>query len=178
MTDEKKCASCDDATCEQREGECAKEDQATAERRILRSRMGAIKHKLIVLSGKGGGSTSLGGGMGGPVPAWETRGIAAAGAPARIAAIPAEPPLEDTQARIGVGPKRPPRSSGEGRRTPAQRDQPFDEGAQPGVPCGGVPFHGPAVVGILAKELRCRKRGLLVGFGHDDLFHQRLDVPS
>ena len=54
MTREQKCTSCDDTRCEGKERRPGEKDEEFLERQALTSRMCGIKHKLIVLSGKGG----------------------------------------------------------------------------------------------------------------------------
>ncbi len=54
MTNEPKCTSCDDTQCDAKEQRLGEKDKEFLERQALTSRMCGIKHKLIVLSGKGG----------------------------------------------------------------------------------------------------------------------------
>jgi Mrp family chromosome partitioning ATPase/predicted Fe-Mo cluster-binding NifX family protein len=54
MTDEKKCGSCDDTTCQASAKRPGENDAEFLERQALLSRMCQIKHKVMVLSGKGG----------------------------------------------------------------------------------------------------------------------------
>ena len=54
MTNENKCASCDDSTCDAKERHQGEQDKEFLERQTLASRMCKIKHKVMVLSGKGG----------------------------------------------------------------------------------------------------------------------------
>ena len=54
MTQEQKCTSCDDTRCEGKAQRPGEKDEEFLERQALTSRMCRIKHKLIILSGKGG----------------------------------------------------------------------------------------------------------------------------
>lgn len=54
MTDEKKCGSCGDTTCQASAKRPGEDDAEFLERQALQSRMCRIKHKVMVLSGKGG----------------------------------------------------------------------------------------------------------------------------
>jgi Mrp family chromosome partitioning ATPase len=54
MTGETKCSSCDDSNCEAKQKRPDEKDKDFKERQALASRMCRIKHKLMVLSGKGG----------------------------------------------------------------------------------------------------------------------------
>jgi ATP-binding protein involved in chromosome partitioning len=54
MTDEPKCNTCDDNQCDGHSQRPGEKDQEFLDRQALKSRMCGIKHKVIVLSGKGG----------------------------------------------------------------------------------------------------------------------------
>ncbi len=54
MKSGKTCDSCDDSSCSVREKQPGEGDEKFAERRLLASRMCRIRHKVMVLSGKGG----------------------------------------------------------------------------------------------------------------------------
>ena len=54
MTDEKKCGSCGDTTCQTSAKRPGEDDAEFLERQALQSRMCQIKQKVLVLSGKGG----------------------------------------------------------------------------------------------------------------------------
>ncbi|MGM0489426.1 MAG: iron-sulfur cluster carrier protein MrpORP [Planctomycetota bacterium] len=54
MTDENQCGGCGDATCQSNVQQSGAVDQQALERQALQSKMSQIKHKLMVLSGKGG----------------------------------------------------------------------------------------------------------------------------
>ena len=54
MTDEKKCGSCGDTTCQTSAKRPGEDEAEFLERQALQSRMCQIKHKVMVLSGKGG----------------------------------------------------------------------------------------------------------------------------
>jgi ATP-binding protein involved in chromosome partitioning len=54
MTDEKSCDSCSDTQCQAKQRRPGEKDADFAERQLLESRMCRIRHKVMVLSGKGG----------------------------------------------------------------------------------------------------------------------------
>ena len=54
MTDGKTCEECDDSRCAARDRREGEADEALRERRALEARMCRIRHKVVVLSGKGG----------------------------------------------------------------------------------------------------------------------------
>ncbi len=54
MTNNGKCASCDDERCDAQTKRAGERDEEFVERQVLASRMCQIEHKVMVLSGKGG----------------------------------------------------------------------------------------------------------------------------
>jgi ATP-binding protein involved in chromosome partitioning len=54
MTSENECSNCKDSKCEVKDKHPGEQDEKFLERQALSSRMNQIKHKVIVLSGKGG----------------------------------------------------------------------------------------------------------------------------
>ena len=54
MTTEKTCKTCNDSQCAAQEKRPGERDEDYLERQVLLSRMCLIKHKIMVLSGKGG----------------------------------------------------------------------------------------------------------------------------
>jgi ATP-binding protein involved in chromosome partitioning len=54
MTDDKSCDSCNDSQCQAKQKRPGEKDADFAERQLLESRMCRIRHKVMVLSGKGG----------------------------------------------------------------------------------------------------------------------------
>jgi len=54
MSDDNKCSTCDDSSCDSRAARPGEASDATRERQAIAQRLCQIKHKLLVLSGKGG----------------------------------------------------------------------------------------------------------------------------
>lgn len=54
MTDENQCGGCGDATCQGNSQQTSAANQEALERQAIQDKMGQIKHKIVVLSGKGG----------------------------------------------------------------------------------------------------------------------------
>ncbi|MFW6169960.1 MAG: iron-sulfur cluster carrier protein MrpORP [Planctomycetota bacterium] len=54
MSDDNKCGGCSDTACRTNAPRSSEAEREAVERQALQSKMGQIKHKLVVLSGKGG----------------------------------------------------------------------------------------------------------------------------